>query len=79
MMGVGTLGPGAGEGDRMLGRCCDGFARQSFMTRVTSARLVPSNFRRLPQPYENNVRPVNKYDFVFLPDAVKGFRVRKGA
>ena len=43
-MGVGTLGPGAGEGDRMLGRCCDGFARQSFMTRVTSARLVPSNF-----------------------------------
>ena len=41
--------------------------------------LVPSNFRRRPQPYENNVRPVNKYDFVFLPDAVKGFRVRKGA
>ena len=41
--------------------------------------LVPSNFRRRPQPYENNVRPVNKYDFVFPPDAVKGFRVRKGA
>ena len=41
--------------------------------------LVPSNFRRRPQPYENNVRPANKYDFVFLPDAVKGFRVRKEA
>ena len=41
--------------------------------------LVPSNFRRRPQPYENNVRPVNKYDFAFLLDAVKGFRVRKGA
>ena len=41
--------------------------------------LVPSNFRRRPQPYENNVRPVDKYDFVFLPDAVKGFRVRKEA
>ena len=41
--------------------------------------LVRSNFPRRPQPRENNVRPVNKYDFVFLPDAVKGFRVRKGA
>ncbi len=41
--------------------------------------LVPSNFPRRPQPYENNVRPVDKYDFVFRPDAEKGFRVRKVA
>ena len=41
--------------------------------------LLPSNFPRQPHPYENNYRPVNKFDFVFYPDAVKGFRVRKGA
>ena len=41
--------------------------------------LVPSNFRRRPQPYENNVRAVDKCDFVWLPDEVKGFRVRKEA
>ena len=41
--------------------------------------LLPSNFPRQPHPYENNCRPVNKFDFVFYPDAVKGFRVRKGA
>ena len=41
--------------------------------------LVPSNFPRRPQPYENNVGPVDKYDFVFLPDAANCFRVRKEA
>ena len=39
--------------------------------------LLPSNFPRRPQPYENNFRRVpDKVDFVWT---LEGFRVRKGA
>ena len=39
--------------------------------------LLPSNFPRRSQPYENNFRRVpDKFDFVWT---LEGFRVRKGA
>ena len=45
--------------------------------------LVRSNFPRRSQPYENNLRPCDTIDFVWLPEGQRllrgeGFKVRRG-